>query len=145
MSSTFDHKIKAEVKNQSIYIFQFQKYKKADPLSYVTSFILLLFYLTKPRYVFDFRSLDQSRSKNILQNIPAPVIDPLETLRKLMTNRTCQFKLNTVHPDEVLDIINSLKNSKSCGLDNIDTYVIKLVKHEILPAVTHIVNFSSSL
>ena len=83
-----------------------------------------------------------NKVKNILKNIPAPVIDPLETLRKLMANRTCQFKLNTVHPDEILDIINSLKNSKSCGLDNIDTYVIKLVKYEILPAITHIVNLS---
>ena len=38
--------------------------------------------------------------------------------------------------------LNNLKNSKSCGLDNIDTYIIKLIKHEILPALTHIVNLS---
>ena len=36
----------------------------------------------------------------------------------------------------------SLENSKACGLDNIDTYIIKLAVDDILPAVTHIVNLS---
>ena len=34
------------------------------------------------------------------------------------------------------------KNSKSCGLDNIDTYILKLIVDDVLPAITHIVNLS---
>ena len=83
-----------------------------------------------------------NKVKNILRNIPPALTDPTETLRKVMMNRSCEFGMRTVHPDEVLEIINNLKNSKSCGLDNIDTYIIKLIKHEILPALTHIVNLS---
>ena len=37
-----------------------------------------------------------------------------------------------------------LKNSKSCGLDNIDTYILKLTRKFIVPALTHIVNLSIS-
>jgi hypothetical protein len=47
-----------------------------------------------------------------------------------------------VHPDEIKKIILDLKNSKSCGMDQIDTFIIKLVLDEILPAATHIVNLS---
>ena len=83
-----------------------------------------------------------NKVRNILHKIPVPKTDPLKTLKRMMTGRTCQLELRAVHPDEVLDIIKSLKNSKSCGLDNIDTYVIKLIKDEILPSITHIVNLS---
>ena len=83
-----------------------------------------------------------NKVKNILHKIPVPKTDPLKTLKRMMTERSCQLELRAVHPDEVLDIIKSLKNSKSCGLDNIDTYVIKLIKGEILPSITHIVNLS---
>ena len=61
-----------------------------------------------------------------------------------MENKNCTFNLEAVHPDTVLKIITSLKNTKSCGTDNIDSYVIKLAKHELLPAITHIINLSIS-
>ena len=38
----------------------------------------------------------------------------------------------------------NLKNSKSSGLDNMDTYIIKLIRPHIVPAITHIVNLSLS-
>ena len=37
-----------------------------------------------------------------------------------------------------------MKNSKSAGADHINTWVIKLVAKEIIPAVTHIINLSIS-
>ena len=52
--------------------------------------------------------------------------------------------LGKVHPDEIDTIISNLNNSTSFGLDFIDTFTIKLIKKEILPAVTHIVNLSIS-
>ena len=82
--------------------------------------------------------------KLIRDNLPPAVIDPLHTLRKLMQGRTNSFSLSFVHPDEVEEIIGNLSNSSSFGLDMIDTYIIKLIKPEILPALTHIINLSLS-
>ena len=54
------------------------------------------------------------------------------------------MKFRAVTLDEVLDIIKALKNSKSTGVDNLDTWTIKLVAEDILPAITHILNLSIS-
>ena len=78
----------------------------------------------------------------IRQGLPNPTDDPLKTLKYIMKGRTAEFSLSCVHPDTVRKIILGLKNSKSCGVDNIDTYIIKLMVDDILPAVTHIVNLS---
>ena len=59
-----------------------------------------------------------------------------------MENKICKFNLQPVHPDNVLEIISSLKNTKSCGIDNIDSYILKLAKYELVPSITHIVNLS---
>ena len=59
-----------------------------------------------------------------------------------MQDRQCNFNLKAVHPEDVLKVIKSLKNSKSTGTDNIDTWVIKLAAPDILPALTHIINLS---
>ena len=53
-----------------------------------------------------------------------------------MHGMNCSFTLSKVHPDEIETIINGLSNSTAFGLDYIDTYTIKLIKNEILPAVT---------
>ena len=79
---------------------------------------------------------------DIRENLPNARIDPLEQLRKQMKDSSCSFKLKPVHPDLVLKIITNLKNSKATGFDNIDTYVMKMIKSEVTPAITHIVNLS---
>ena len=78
----------------------------------------------------------------IRQNLPNQTDDPLKTLKSLMERRTSLFSLTCVHPDTVKNIILGLKSSKSSGIDNIDTYIVKLMVTEILPVVTHIVNLS---
>ena len=78
----------------------------------------------------------------IRQGLPPPTDDPLITLQYIMRDRTSIFSLSSVHPDTVRKIILQLKNSKSCGVDNIDTYILKLMVDDVLPAVTHIVNLS---
>ena len=80
--------------------------------------------------------------ENIFKNIPSQVSDPLEKLKNLMKNRTSVFKLKTVHPDDIELIMRNLKNSKSAGLDTIDSQIIKLSLPYILPAVTHVINLS---
>ena len=61
-----------------------------------------------------------------------------------MKNRSCVFKLSPVHPDEVHKILSNLKSSSSCGVDELGSSVIKLVKNELTPVLTHIVNLSIS-
>ena len=65
-----------------------------------------------------------SKVEQIIQNLPAPISDPLSKLRSLMVGRICTFRLSEVHPDEVDKIISGLKNSSSFGLDLIDTKII---------------------
>ena len=50
----------------------------------------------------------------------------------------------TVTPDQIDRIIKELRNSKSSGLDNLDTYIIKLIRPHIIPVVTHLINTSIS-
>ena len=83
-----------------------------------------------------------SKVDRLRQSIPNNNSDPLRVLRESMADRTCSLSFLPAHPEEVLKIIKNLKNSKSSGLDNVDTYIIKLVAEDIVPAVTHIVNLS---
>ena len=73
-------------------------------------------------------------------NLPRNVGDPLLLVNSLMNNRKCSFNFKCVHPDEVAKIIENFRNSKSCGSDNIDTYIIKLAKDELVPLITHMIN-----
>ena len=82
--------------------------------------------------------------QRLLERLPESPTDPLENLARVMETRTCSFSFLPVHPNEVLQIVTSMKNSKSTGLDNVDTASIKLVINDILPALTHIVNLSLS-
>ena len=80
--------------------------------------------------------------QDILADMPVASSNPLEKLQNLMSARTCMFSLTAVHPDQVNKIISTLTNSSAFGLDNIDTSIIKLIRAEILPAVTHVINLS---
>ena len=83
-----------------------------------------------------------NKARLIREKLSPPKSNPLAHFRNLMRNRSSSFKLSSVHPDIVEGIVLKLKNSKSTGLDNIDTQVIKLTLPFILPALTHIVNLS---
>ena len=83
-----------------------------------------------------------NKVERLKQGIPDSHSDPLALLKETMSQRSVSFSLQAVHPDEVLKIIQQLKNSKSTGLDYLDTYTIKLAAKHILPAITHIINLS---
>ena len=85
-----------------------------------------------------------NKVNTLRSNLPANQGDPLQGVRKMMQNASCSFKLKCLHPDEVLKIINNVKSSKSSGMDEIDSTVLKLGKAQLLPAITHIVNLSIS-
>ena len=78
----------------------------------------------------------------IRDNLSDTDVNPLLQLQQLRGNSDSVFRLKSVHPDIVYKIIGGLKNSKSTGLDNIDTNIVKLVRNEVTPSLTHIVNLS---
>ena len=80
--------------------------------------------------------------QNLRRNLPISILNPLDLVRNLMQKRTCSFNLRPVHPDEISKIISLMKSSKSCGIDNIDSHIIKLAKDDLLPVITHLVNLS---
>ena len=80
--------------------------------------------------------------QQLRQNLPPSNINPLSLPEKMMQNRRCSFSLQAVHPDQISKIISGLKSSKSCGIDNVDAYILKLGKEELIPVITHIVNLS---
>ena len=80
--------------------------------------------------------------RTLRENIPESRTDPLKNLKNLVKNKNCSFSLKPVDQETISRIIANLKNAKSVGLDQIDTNIIKLVKEEILPSLTHIVNLS---
>ena len=63
-------------------------------------------------------------------------------MHKIPDPRAEGLSFRSVSPFSMNKIIKELKNSKSSGLDNIDTYIIKLIRPHIVPAITHIVNTS---
>ena len=83
--------------------------------------------------------------KNIRAKLPQQGA-PTAVLQQHMLNRPRPrpkgLTLACASPEAVDKMITNLKNSKSCGLDNIDTHILKLARHFIVPSITHIVNLS---
>jgi hypothetical protein len=68
--------------------------------------------------------------------------DPLAVLRRTLSGNQASFSSQAVTPDQVDKIIRDLKNSKASGMDNLDTYILKLTRKIIVPSVCHILNLS---
>jgi hypothetical protein len=83
-----------------------------------------------------------NKVNDLRARIPPCRNSPLDRVRKLMEKRTCKFELQTVHPDVISEVIKNMKSSKSCGIDFIDSYILKLATDELTPGITHIVNLS---
>ena len=90
---------------------------------------------SKPKELADcMNNFFVNKVTNLRNTIPPCSQDPLDRVKEIMKNRTCSFKLESVHSDEIKEIINNMKYSESCGL--------KLVSDELTPSITHIVNLS---
>ena len=85
-----------------------------------------------------------SKVKNLRENLPPNQGDPLSLLRRIMANRKCSFKLKCVHPDTVSKIISKMRSSSSCGLDHLNSRIIKLARPHLVPVITHLINLSIS-
>ena len=71
-------------------------------------------------------------------SIPTSVTDPLIKVREAMKHRQCTFRLGEVKEEDVLKVIQGLKNSSATGVDYIDTRTLKLAAKLIAPALTHL-------
>ena len=99
--------------------------------------------ITKPSELADCQNeYFVNKVKLIQENLPPSISDPLSCLKQLMRNHSSTFQLKCVHPEIVENIVKGLKNSKSAGMDNIDTQILKLSLSYVLPALTHIINLS---
>ena len=78
----------------------------------------------------------------IRAELSPPVSDPLFKLKSLMVGRKCSFSMSMVEPDQVDSIIANLSNTSAFGFDQIDTFILKLARPEVVPAITHILNLS---
>ena len=82
------------------------------------------------------------KQKRIISNIPIVEADPLTILRQRMSGRQGSFSFREVSDTEVFNIIKSIKNSTSTGVDWIDNRCLKLAARELTPAITRIINLS---
>ena len=64
-----------------------------------------------------------NKIKTIQDELPTPIGNPLENVKKMMESRVCSVNFRSVHPDDVYKIISDLSNSSSFGMDQIDTYI----------------------
>ena len=62
----------------------------------------------------------------------------------MMSGCPTSFQFTPVTQDLVDKIICNMKKSKSCWLDNIDSFTLKLIREQITPPLMHIVNLSLS-
>ena len=82
------------------------------------------------------------KTNNHVTSLSPTFGSPLESVQKIMGEKDCSFRLEAVHPDLVEKIIGSLSNTSSCGVDTIDSSILKMSKTFLVPAITHIINLS---
>lgn len=71
--------------------------------------------------------------------------DPMLELKTFLNSKNLPprgFKLKEITEKETLDIFKSLKGKKSCGLDWICGFSIKIAAKELLPEITCLINLS---
>ena len=68
--------------------------------------------------------------------------DPLLKLKNQLKDRSQLFSLRTTSEGKVLNAIMSLKNKKSCGVDDIPTLILKLAGEILCIPLTKIINQS---
>jgi len=66
--------------------------------------------------------------------------DPLEKLKGRLGPRVPTFYFSEVHVKEVKTILKKMKKSKSAGVDEISSLLIRPVINEIAPALTSVIN-----
>ena len=74
-----------------------------------------------------------------------PTINPVERLENWLSKREeppAQFKIREITRKELRTLIKKMKGGKSCGIDNVDNFSLKLAAPFIEDALLHLVNLS---
>ena len=66
----------------------------------------------------------------------------MSKVHDIMSNKTCQLQLKHVSLEKVLKTLKSLSNSRSTGIDELDSFSVKLAADLIAQPVHHIVTLS---
>ena len=76
--------------------------------------------------------------KKSMKNLPVN----LGACRKAMGDKKCKLGLNFISVSKILKILKKLKSSRSLGIDELDSYSIKIAAELIAEPVHHIVTLS---
>ena len=86
-----------------------------------------------------FNNYFTSIGKNLQETIPPTRTDYAQYLKTLSKSN---FPIKPIKPDEICDIIKTLKNSKSTGPNSIPTKILKIIKKSILIPLSTLINNS---
>ena len=82
------------------------------------------------------------KTTDTVKDIPHSYINPLNNLHNHLHNSNLSFTLHSVTINQIKMLIKMLSNSKACGLDDIDNFLIKISSDLMAPVLTHICNLS---
>ena len=85
--------------------------------------------------------------KRIKEKLPQVNTDPLGILKRnfyrwIPTGGRPKFKFKITTDKEIAGIIGKMKNGHVFGIDELDSYIIKLGSPVLIPLISHIVNLS---
>ena len=91
-----------------------------------------------------FNEIFVNKVKKIKNNIPNYIIkDPLVRLRQWLGKREMppsEFELKNINKEDLKRLVKKLKGSRSCGVDQIDSFSLKLASSYIEDVLLHLVN-----
>jgi hypothetical protein len=99
--------------------------------------------ITNPKYIaqeFNNHFIDQIQPINIVNNNSNSINSNIYLNNNLTFNSLNSIFMQPTTSDDILKIINGLRNTNSTGFDGISTYIVKKVSHIISPLLSHIVN-----
>ena len=82
----------------------------------------------------------KQKIKKIESAFKDPKVDPIEILERVCNKPKSKFSFRKMKYEETLEIINSMKNTNSCGFDGISSKTIKKVPKQTAMYMTHIIN-----
>lgn len=88
----------------------------------------------------EFNEFFSNIAKNIVQNIPQSMNNPLDFLKKMSLTPNTSFNFTEVSFNEVRDIVDNLKNKQSRDLYGFNIKIIKAIKNQIIIPLTKLIN-----
>ena len=95
-----------------------------------------------------FNQIFLNKVRKLKKDIPdETAVNPIERLRKCLNKRNSpvsEFDLHTINQNDLKKILKKLKGKRKCGVDQIDSFSLKLASPYIEEVILHLVNLSLS-